>query len=480
MAEVRRTQNPLEYTQLDGVIVTERSPVPSVVRRGANSVVFVGQFERGPENSPLFATTISEIHDLYGNNPVYTGIQALRLKSWSNLYVIRAVASDAVASSVTQTVSTKDLATFTALYKGKYGNEISVVVSDGTNANTKKVTVTLDDQRETYDNLTLNGKTDAELEEIFKESTLVKVTSAHATDNIENGTLALTGGTDGSIASTDYQNALDNGNVNASGKIYVADDQSNAVKAVVANYVKTNKQGICVLGPSSLTTTVSDAITESSTLLDQEGRVLYAYNPIKYNIQGVITEQNPAYLLASILSVSPPHVSPASAENRYNTQNAVGVKYNLTDAQLIQLANAGICGFEDDEDLGVRVRSAVTGNPQWSIIRRRMNDFLINSLSSYLKNYQNQPNSFINRASIKAAITAFDENLVRDGVLPSERDSGVPVLLVQTEGTTTPTEQAQGIQKILYKRRIFSEMRYIVLITSIGESVTVEATGEGG
>ena len=106
-----------------------------------------------------------------------------------------------------------------------------------------------------------------------------------------------------------------------------------------------------------------------------------------------------------------------------------------------------------------------------------MNDFLVTSLSRFLKNYQNHPNSMLNRASIKSAIQAFDDGLVKDKVLPTESDAGVAVLLIQTEGTTTPTEQAEGIQKIVYKRRIFSEMRFIVLETTVGESVTAENVG---
>ena len=127
----------------------------------------------------------------------------------------------------------------------------------------------------------------------------------------------------------------------------------------------------------------------------------------------------------------------------------------------------------------MRVRTPVTGSAQWSITRRRMSDFLIQSLSRFLKNYQNNPNSLLNRASIRAAIQAFDDGLVADRVLPTAEDAGVPVLLIQTEGTTSPQEQAEGIQKIVYKRRIFAEMRFIVLETTIGESVTVENLGEG-
>ena len=353
------------------------------------------------------------------------------------------------------------------------------VITDGSTSNTKKLTLTEGDYREVFDNLVINGKSDSELEVIFGSSQLVTVTGSHVTDNIENANLSLSGGTDGNIASTDYKSALDNGNVNASGKIYVADDQSLAVSAVLANYIKANRNGICVLSPSSLSDNVANAVAAADTLIDQEGRVLFCYNPIKYNKQGVISEESPAFLLASILSVTPPSVSPASAENRIYSQSAVGVKYALTDAQVQTLKEGGIIAFEDDEDLGVRVRTPVTGSAQWSITRRRMSDFLIQSLSRFLKNYQNNPNSLLNRASIRAAIQAFDDGLVADRVLPTAEDAGVPVLLIQTEGTTSPQEQAEGIQKIVYKRRIFAEMRFIVLETTIGESVTVENLGEG-
>ena len=472
--DVRRTQNPLEFTAHDGIVQTEQSPIPSVTRAGANSVVFLGQFEKGPENDPTYVTNPSEVPGIFGDNQAYSGLKALQLKDWSRLHVVRVVASDSVKASVTQTVSTKDLATFTALYKGKYGNDIKVVIADGTQANTKKVTITLGSIKEVYDNVVTNGKTNAELAEIFRGSQLVVVTDSHSTDNLENANLSLASGDDGSISSTDYQTAINNANINRSGKIYIADDHSAAVSAVLANYVKTNKDGICVLAPSSLTTTVADAITQAENLLDANGRVMFVYNPVRYNIQGVITEESPDYLLASILSLSSPHVSPAAAENRIFTTASVGVKYNLTLAQRIQLLEAGIMNFEDDQTLGVRVTTGVTGSPEWSVVRRRMNDFLLNSLSGYLKYYQNNPNSFANRAYIKAAIIAFDESLVADGILPTQDDSGVPVLLVQTQNTTTAQEQQRGIQKVIYKRRIFTEMRFIVLQTSVGESVTVE------
>lgn len=474
MAQPYRTSNPLDFTKLEGVIVSEQNPVPSVIRAGANAAVFIAQFEKGLQDTPQRVGSISEMQSYYGANQAYGGNKALRLKGWSNLYVTRAVANDAVAATTTQTVATKNLATFTAKYKGKYGNNIKVVITDGTNATTKKITVTLGNEVEVFDNLSLAGMTDTELAELFRTSKLIVVTAAHVSDNISNAELDLATGSDGNISSTDYDRAIKKSNINVAGKVYFTDDQSAGTKSALANFIKSERNGICVLGASSLDDTVATVVADASTLQDTEGRVLYAYNPVKYNILGVIEEENPVFLVASLLNLSAPNVSPSAAQNSVYAQTAVGVKNQLTRTEYITLREAGIMALEDDQDLGVRIRSSVTGSNNWSVIRRRMNDFLVDSLARYLKNYQNQPNSLINRASIKSAIISFDEQLVADGILPTARDAGVPVLLVQTEGTTTPDEQAQGIQKIVYKRRIFAELKFIVLETTVGESVTVE------
>ena len=480
MANPFYANSPLDFNKLEGVIISESNPPVAPQRASANSVILVGDFERGPANDPERVASIEEVAKKYGNPQenglsLYGGNKALRLKAWpDSLYVVRAVASDAQAATVTQTVATKDLVTLTALSKGAWGNGIEVVIADGSNANTKKITIVEGDSQEVYDNLEIAGKSDAELEAIFKDSKLVKVTGAHANDEPENATLNLAAGDDGTLDATDYKSAIEASNINVRGKIYFTDDQSAAVKTALANFVKSERDGIAVVGTDDASVSVDDAITQADLLQDQEGRVIYVYNHIKFPVLGTIQLETPVFLTASLLGLTPPNLSLAAAANRVLTQTAVGVNTRLSRADFIKLRDGGICGYEDDQDLGVRMRSAVTGNTQWSINRRRMSDFLISSLARYLKNFQNEPNSLPNRASIRAAIRGFDDGLVRDGILPSDADAGTTVLKIETEGTSTPEEQAQGIQKIIYQRRIFAEMKFIVLQAQIGESVTIE------
>lgn len=476
MPEVFRTDNPLQYTDLDGVIVTEKNPPPTVVSAGTNNCVLIAQFERGPANDPQLISSISELQSVFGNNPIYGGNKALRLKRWSNLYVTRVVAAGAVAATWTQTVSSKDLITITAKYKGVYGNAIKVTITDGTTSNTKKFTFQEGETTEVYDNVIAEGKTDEQLNEIFKTSTLVVVTGAHATDEVEDvANQALTTGIDGSPAATDYKTAIEASNVNVSGKIFFTDDQSAGVKANLANFVKTEGSGQCIVGPEDLDVTVASAITDYQTVSDNQGRVLYAYNPPRLNVEGVIVEESPVFLAASVLNLTPPHISPAAASTVNYTQGAVGVKFNLSRANLILLERAGIMAFENDQDLGVKIVSGVTANPQFSVLRRRMSDFYINSVANYLKYYTNEPNSMLNRASIKAAIKNFDQQLVFNGVLPGDSEVADGLAFsVRTEGLTSSSEMAEGILKIEIKRRLFATARFIVLIATISESVVVE------
>ena len=287
MPEVFHTDNPLLYTQLDGVIVTEKNPPPTVVSAGSNNCVFIGQFERGPINETYYLSSISELQSLFGSNQAYSGNRALRLKRRSNLRVTRVTGSTSAKASNTFDV---DKLTVTAKWVGKYGNGIKITISQGTTTGTQKLVATEGDVTETYDNIEFAGKTNEELVEIFQESGLIEVTDAHATVDPTNASdVALSGGTDVGPTATDYKTAIEASNVNVSGKVFFTDDQSAGVKANLANFVKLEQNGQCVVGPESLTTDVADAIADAKLVEDSNGRVLYCYNPVKLNVEGVIT-----------------------------------------------------------------------------------------------------------------------------------------------------------------------------------------------
>jgi len=123
------------------------------------------------------------------------------------------------------------------------------------------------------------------------------------------------------------------------------------------------------------------------------------------------------------------------------------------------------------------VVTQIANSSKVMVLRRRMADFLTNSAAKFLKNYQNAVNSKQNRNLVKGAFLQFIDSLERDGILPkdSEVSSGL-AKLVDVNSLNTDASIAAGFFKILWKQRIFSSMRYIVLQAEIGESVVVTET----
>jgi len=223
---------------------------------------------------------------------------------------------------------------------------------------------------------------------------------------------------------------------------------------------------------------VSAAIADVANYRDVDGRVIYAFPNVQTSIGGVLVYQNPASWLASILTQTAPQVDPAFTKNAQFLVGITALKYALTRAQYINLKDAGICSFEYDQEIGFKVKSGVVtqiaDSSKVTILRRRMADYLTNSVGKFLKNYQNAVNSKENRSLVKGSILGFVQSLQNDGILP--KDSEVKTgkaTLVDTESANTDSSIAAGFFKIIWKQRIYSAMRYIVLSAEIGESVVV-------
>ena len=118
--------------------------------------------------------------------------------------------------------------------------------------------------------------------------------------------------------------------------------------------------------------------------------------------------------------------------------------------------------------------SADTPNPEMSVVRRRMSDFYINSITRYLKNYTNVPITAINKQSIIAAIHSFDETLQSNGIVPANDEVREGLAFkVTIDGVTSDAEERQGILKIRLERRLYASARYLVLQTTISEKAVI-------
>lgn len=475
-----RTNNPLEYSEVDGIVVDEQAPAPNVQGVGTGVAILVGQFQRGLTSLER-VSGIKDFHQRYGKSSYLGNIQ-LKNKKFSTLKVIRVLASNAVLATRTFDDGggpAVDIIRFDAKSKGVYGNSITVTIEAGS-VSGKKYTVkdTTPNNKEffpdeVYDNVVITA-----VGTTFANSKLVDVTVLATSAEPANVTAtALATGSDGTIADTDYETAIAKAEAENAGNVLFL-DQYNQTRN---GYLKTHaaltqdKMVICAEEENDL---VSDNETDVALLRDTDGRIIYAVNWVQTTIDGVSVFTSPAAWVASLFSQVAPNVSLAYAGNTGLLFGVTGLKKDLTRVDYKALMEAGVCAFENDSDIGFKIRSAVTtqilNSSKLTILRRRMADYLTNSIAKFLKNYQNAPNTVGNRNAAKAAIETFIRLQEKDGILPkdSEVQTGL-AKIVDVETENDDDSIAAGQFRILYKQRIFSEMRFIILKAEIGESVVV-------
>lgn len=477
--------NPTDWGLLDGVYIDDTSPPPSVTGVPANTAILVGQFERGALGLQTVGS-VGQLYELYGNNLAYSGQIALQNKKFGSLKICRVAASAAANAAHTFVNATPASAiSFTALWVGAYGNNITVSIATGT-VSGKKYTIHDGNPNavwpdEVYDNIAIASITASN--NPFRNSNLASATVLLNTSEPANiSATALSSGADGSVADADYQAAVISTQTANSGNVLFLD----AYNATRNGYVKasmaatTDKMGL-VTGQAG--DSVATAVTDVANDRDADGRIIYAFPYVFTTIAGISTEVNPCSFYASLLSQIAPNIDPAFAANTQYLSGIDSISLSLQRSDYITLSAAGISAFEVDSDIGIKIKSGVvtqiSDSSKIMIFRRRMADYIIQSLAKFLKNFQNGVNSSLNRGNVGGAITSFNRLLEAEALVPkdSEVQSG-KASLIDTSSLNTDDSIAAGYFKVLYKRRIYSSMRFIVLQTEIGESVVVtESTG---
>lgn len=473
---VYRSTNPLDWDDLDDVYVSETAPAPSVQGVAANIAILVGVFQRGPAGLEE-PGDIGALEELYGKSSA-TGNLALKNKKFGALKISRVIAAAAAKATQTLSASATAIIKFDAKYKGAYGNSIKVKAEAGTSGTT---TYTITDENvgavlpaEVYSNIEASTMTAA----LFAASKLVDTTilSNSAEPDTQVAT-ALSGGSDGTVADTDYQTAIAYAEAELAGNVIFLDVYNTTRNGYLKTHVANAPDKQAVLCEASEATSLATAITDVANCRDTEGRLIFAFNHIKTVIDGADVWTHPASWVASIISQTPPWVDPASVDTRDFMAGATGVYNQLSRPNFISAKNAGIAAFEMSGGY-IKLKSGIvtqiSDSSKVTILRRRMADYLTNSIGKFLTNYQNKPNKASARKEMGAGIMEFVTRHENDEILP--KDSEVKTgkaKIIDTESLNTDSSLASGMVKIKYKQRIYSSMRYIVLIAEIGEGVVV-------
>lgn len=475
-----RSTDPTTFDDVDGIIINESAPPPNVQGVAANIAILVGQSQRGLQ-ALTDVGSIGEFHEQFGKSSFGANL-ALKNKRFGRLKFIRVVASDAAVADKEFASSATDRIRFTAKQgAGAYGNSIQVKIEAGSSTGSK---YTIKDTsvgavlpQEVYDNVAIASITSA----TFAGSQLIEATVlSTAAEPSTAAFTALAGGSDGTVANGDYEDAIALAEVEAAGNFLFL-DAYNATRNgyLEAHAALTEDKMVIVCGLES--DSASAAITDVANFRDSNGRIIYGFPWVQTEIDGVLTYQNPASWIASILSQTAPHIDPAYTKNTQFLGGITGLKLSMSRNTYISLKDAGIMAFEYDADIGYKIKSGIVtqiaDSSKVTVLRRRMADFLTNSAAKFLKNYQNAVNSKTNRSLVKGSMLSFIDGLERDGILPKDSDvKEGKTKLVDTESLNTDASVAAGFFKILWKQRIFSSMRYIVIQAEIGESVVVTET----
>lgn len=479
---IYNSTNPLDWTALDGVYIDETAPAPSVVGVSANTAILVGQFERGAPGIQTVGS-VQQLYQLYGNNISYSGIIDLQNKKFGLLKVVRVIAASGSANAIHafQSSSTTRI-TFSALWAGVYGNNITVTIAAGSTQGSKyTVTDTSPNAvwpTEIYDNVLITnvGNTFAQSNLITAtvNSTLAEPSAISATN--------LSTGSDGTIADTDYQTAIINQTQSQYvGNILWCDKYDTAIKGYLKQSMASTTDKMCIIAGAA-GDSVSTAVADVANYRDTQGRLIYSYPYVYTNINGIETPVSPASFYASLLSQVAPNIDPAYAANSQYLAgiDSLDLSVQLQRSDYINLVNAGISAFEVDPEFGVKVKSGVVTQIANSglvmVFRRRMTDYIVQSLATFLLNYENAVNSLKNRDNAHVAIATFNTQLEQSGLVPTDAEvTNGAASLIDTTSLNSNSSIAAGEFIIIYKRRIYSSMRYIVLQANIGTSVVVTA-----
>ena len=472
---IYRTTNPTQFAEVDGIVIAEQSPPPNVRGVGSGVAILVGQFSKGPTNELTEPGSQDNIDKMFGSSPSSPGYLALVNKKFARLKIIRVAGTGAAKAS--KSFSSNKI-TFTALMAGVQGNSITVAIEAASSGTGKKYTITDGDLVEIFDDVVLANIN----ENTFASSVLVSATKTGSTEPTNTAATALSGGTDGTYDDAAYTSAIAVAEAEGAGNILFLDQYTASRNTLLKTHaaLTQDKMVICA---GAVDQTVAQAVTAVTTLRDNDGRIIYAFNWVKTNFRGVEYRVSPASFIASVLSVTSPHIDPSRSANTQELFGVTSLVQNLTRADYINLMNAGICSLEFDADIGPKIKSGVVtqiaDQSKVTILRRRMTDFLTNSQGRFLKLYQGNVNSRENRDAAVAAMTEWDREQEFLGILPGDNEvQGGTAKIIDGEVLNTDTTLADGKFYILYKRRIFSSMRFIVLIAEVGTGVVVTEADE--
>lgn len=476
-----------------------------------------GECVRGPTGKFVVINSLQRFVDVFGgrdrgiNGGTVNGkIWALlQNKQFGLLYIVRAVASDAVTASFNAETAAggggTEVLHIAASSLGAWGNDVQWKVLAASNgvSTSFNLSIKLYGKSYLYENLSINGSDDnlavtvgaddATPIVLTKLASGRPVNSAPSTDGADaNGYINLgqtvasftsVSGSDGTIADADFTGTgkvmeILNG-TRGIDTCLIAGRSNSAIKTKALALAPTANSRLWLVCPDSSSISVSTAITEVSTL--RERHIVYVFNHVTDvdPVTGGQVTSEPHGYLASVLSQIEPDVHPGVAETADLTRGVVKLANELGDPDRDSLDAAGITFFNRDLDqngnevwlFGNGLTTDLTTNNR-QIDGQRMKYFLISGLATRMRGDEKKPNTPTIRAARKAAFEAFLTELALAGRFVNTDDNKVPQFEVKNDAqVNAPSDVQAGIQRDLVRVQLIPKNLYLQLQVQIGVNV---------
>lgn len=493
--DVYFTTNPSDYAKLEGLYISERDPPGFISGVDLSAVGILGVTVRGPTDVTEI-NSVARFVEVFGGRDYGDGGTLINKiwkdlinKPFGKLYIKRVVdTSSAVAGSVTFATSAATAciavtATSVGAWSLAANNGPTVAIATATDGSSShfNLVVSYLGKTTTYENLDASGSATSDDIAAIIGDDIANVVQVTITNNgvpaIASAT-ALTGGADGTLASSHFTAAL-TALANAQGPriIFCADaatSQSGLNGQIVTEAAAVSDRVFVTWSGThgqSVSTEVASAAGHITTRSD---RIIWCYNsPYTTDPEtGTNIQCSPASWMASVLCQNDVDVHPGSIET---TKQLAGIRKvtnaSMSRTDLASLKAAGICTLESIPE-GFVFRSGLTTSltsGKTEITRRRSADFLQLSAASRLRTYVKKKNTIANRASMMAELTAFSQQLKADQRI-------VESFEIDQQSVNTDAQRAQGIEMILWRVRLIGHILSLVLETDISTGTVIEAS----
>ncbi len=485
------------------VYAIERQPPASVRADGAAVAAIVEQFPWGPEG--LYTSEgVRDFIDKYapgGMNRTGAGYMSVIGKAWPVLKIVRVLGTGAAIAAATLddgAGTPEDIITLGLKYKGAAGNSVTWTVSAATDgdANHFNLSVSITSGYGTttdkLENVNFSGVGSDTIPSFAGMKLLGSITKLND-GRPENGTGSFTGGSDGTVASSDYvgtQGSADKGiallESEKSVDLVMTGDPGNSLRAAVnaglAAHADFTADRISFINGNS---GITAAAARTDVANYRSFRVCYidcwAYQ--RDDVDGTERLVSPAPFAASTAA----NLSPSTSFS-WKSVNAQRLNSSISRLEASRgdaaYANelAGICTLQREETGGYTFEAAVVTaaplNPAKRKYKRtRMAHYIAKAVVSSLREYIDSPNLDFNQQDEVNAVQDFLDTLKRNAStdpnnLPHIVDFGMRPL----KDFNTTQSIDDGAFTIPADVKISSDQEKIFFSLQIGETVKVTTT----